>query len=113
MILQVWFGKPKPPKEVFPYWAYANEHTFTWAGVRFWKPQGKPVYQWAIDYVTCTDVRWMMFGPFDSVAEAKEAAQKFDQETITGYHVINEHCWESICERISEQPYPSNAWTDG
>lgn len=79
----------------------------TFMGLPLWRPKGLAVYCWAIDYVSCSDTRWVVFGPYMSVVSAKEAIKPL-YDYINGYHIISEHCFLGEHKEL-----PHDMWTDG
>lgn len=88
-------------------------------GLPLYKVNGRAVYKWAIDHITCSDTRWVVFGPFVSRGVARTA---YDNnlsmlEESEGFHIVNEHClpyqygqWNEAEKKIE---LPAWAWTDG
>lgn len=69
---------------------------------------GRQIGRWAIDCVTCTDERWLLFGPFATAASAQDAFKRMDvpEEGRYGFRLWREHCFpESMRELV--------VWTDG
>ena len=61
VVVQAFFYKNDAiPKEPEFIWKDKDE----FIGFKLWKPNGHPVFVWAIDYVSCNDERWCAFGPF-------------------------------------------------
>lgn len=95
------------------------------AGVPLWKPDGKPVYNWSKDMMTCLDERWALFGPFkDDAAVAQAYLALASYGNVRGYRIINEHCVISmfcgpICSEGKKEyggrlrPWPRAWWADG
>jgi hypothetical protein len=71
-----------------------------------WKPRGRAVFKWAVDYVTCNDERFIVFGPYKTIKAAKKAYADLESRCnlLRGYKLVPEHC-------ISK--FPHDMWTDG
>ena len=91
-------------------------------GVPLWKPLGRPVVIWALDWVTSGEQKMVVFGPFTSKAIAKKAFNKLSKAQPTlGYRiwrpddfqshhklVLIKHDWLSPAGGL-----PCYIWTDG
>lgn len=103
-LMIVYFGKI----ETVPDLPNFNEEDFL--GFRLWKPNGKAVYLWAIDYVVCQDERFIVFGPYESVQTARAAFEMLPRNATLGFRVVPRHCYEW---EHKEKSFPHHMWTDG
>ena len=109
VVLQVFFDSNSDIPRWPSFYPYQKSVT-TMYDLPLWRPDNKPVFCWAIDYVSCNDERWVIFGPYDSMATAQEAyfqTFKATPHLTRGFRVISEHCFEH-CYGL-----PRNMWTDG
>jgi len=82
-------------------------------GKKYWLQNGEPVYRWSRDMVTCTDERWIFFGPFVDKKSAKDVFDYFSlisPDHLNGYRIMTEHC---VVWSFRDKKYPREYWTDG
>jgi hypothetical protein len=105
-VMQVFFDA----KGVEPFSHYRFDKSIPAAlfGVPIVVHNEKPVGRWAIEYVSCSDERWFLFGPFNTKTEARESVNSISApgDSILGYRIWEEHCFPSELMRFE-------AWTDG
>ncbi len=108
-VMTVYFAK----NELVPNWAWiTSASTKKFFGLQPWLPKGTLVMQWAVDYVSCSDTRWVIFGPYATVHEAQQAylqAFKDIPEATLGFHIESADC---VTHRFKEK-FPCAIWTDG
>ena len=110
VVVQAFFYKNDAiPKEPEFIWKDKDE----FIGFKLWKPNGHPVFVWAIDYVSCNDERWCAFGPFQET-EAREVLSKLILKPgCDGARIVNVHCFETLMKKPAYNRLPQWAWTDG
>lgn len=115
-----------------PFRNFGHEKFTELHGELLWQPAdgAGPVYSWALDYVSCTDERWTVFGPYLNKETARQVFERIRNRIpylVLGFRVINEHCALSVlgggCESwvTSEDgqikhfvpKLPRTVWTDG
>src|SRR5216117_1277361 len=93
VVVQLFFGgddKPRSVREPDVSDFVTDPDCTTFFALPLWKPHGKPIYRWSIDLVTCRDERWVVVGPFATVADA-ERAVRAQPERLRGYRIVNAH----------------------
>lgn len=91
-------------------------------GGHLWKREGRSVFIWSIEMVVAgTDQRWVVFGPFPSPKEAKEAFHQVSEQSlliVAGYRIEHEvDCDHRLREEwgghYNTGRLPCDMWTDG
>ncbi len=105
-ILVVYFDAQENAKDGFGYgmwrggWpGFDADGATEWLGLPLLIHKSRPVANWSTDMVTCKDERWVAFGPFDNQPAAKEALESLPQNSIIGYRLVGEHCFNSHYKR--------------
>jgi hypothetical protein len=107
-VLVVWFGKDEHPRRPENRSPLPDVPAFLdlgrgdppaiWLGQPLWTHRQQHVYEWAIDDVSCSDCRWVAFGPYGDAAAARTAALaihvELGDDLFRGYRIVNAHCME-------------------
>ena len=113
-VLVAWFGKTEDRMQrgssLLPdIPPFITSDDKTWIGLPLWRHGRRLIYEWAIDYVACSDTRWVAFGPF-TAEDAKLASGYITHrvgDLCTGYRLVREHCMPS------QFTMQGRAYTDG
>ena len=101
-VLTVWFDKGP----AMPDWPPIVEDTH-FLHLPLWKHKGQAVYSWAVDYVSCSDVRMVVLGPFETIEDGKAAYLSLRPILTLGYRLEPEHCF------VAAKNFPHCVYTDG
>jgi hypothetical protein len=119
VVLQVFYGKDSFIEDV-PDFIGDDAAVTTSAGaflpgLPLWRFKGHLVYRWAVDYVSCTDDRWVMFGPFKDDDDAMDGIERhLSIRILRGYRIIPEHCAEDVLTKAAmKKGLQPQFWTDG
>ena len=137
-IVQVYFGKRNGERDVGFQYDRDTEKLFG-TQIPLWKPHGRPVLRWAVDYITCSDERWVVVGPYASSDDAHVVAlsllRDYNIVPVSGVVVHAEHCFRLKCMKQhgevrilrdatgrvqtrlvdgnDAEAFPFDIWTDG
>lgn len=125
VIIQVFFDGCEATDAICPptwYGKSAGSNAKDYKGMPYWQaPDGKgAVYRWSFDMITCSDERWVVFGPFEDRAAALQELRALPPLWILGWRIINEHC-AAYCGGLgkcygkneTKWEFYREAWTDG